>query len=99
MQVIDRLELADTMVNDLKYLRKIKINYLDLSNTVVTDIEPLLDADVSHLIIEGIKIRDLSFLNGYEPLKSLKIDEARYRSSHDLRHIRELKQQGVITSE
>ena len=99
MEKIDRLEFADTMVNELKYLVKIKINYLDISNTVVTDIRPLLNAEVSHLVIEGIKIRDLSFLNGYEPLKSLKIDEARYRSSHDLRHIRELKQQGVITSE
>ena len=93
---IDRLELRDTMVNDLKPLKGVKINYLDISNTLINDVKPILDLELSQLVVEGIKVRSLGHLTDYVPLKFLRVEEERYKAAHSKRVIKEMKQKGII---
>ncbi|WDE97404.1 serine/threonine-protein kinase [Lentisphaera profundi] len=99
LKEINRLELNNTMVSELEPLRGMNIEYLDISNTMVHDLKVLEDIHLENLRMKGLKVLALSVLTTKEELKSLTLDEAKFTTPHDKRHIATLKKKGVLINE
>lgn len=69
---LEWVELADTDIKDVSFLKGFKLKGLILANSQVTDLLPVEDQPIVNLDITGLPIKDFSFLRKL-PLSTLRM--------------------------